>query len=51
MCVCVSGSGVDHHSRSTDINSDDHSSAYHNNADSIRYSDLYHRTVLATSVS
>ena len=50
MCVCDNGSGVDHSSGNTG-KSDDHRSVYHNNADSIRYSDLYHRTVLTSSVS
>ena len=52
VCFCVSGVGVDHRSGSTDDNnSDDHISAYYNDADSIRYSDLYYRTVVTTSVS
>jgi len=51
VCVCNNGSGVDYNNGRTDNNRDDHRSAYHNNADSIRYSDLYHRTVVTTSVS
>ena len=52
MCVCDNGSGVDHSNGSTDNKGDDHRSVYHNNADSIRYSDLYHGTVMTiTSVS
>ena len=51
MCVCDNGSGVDHSNGRTDNKCDDHRSVYHNNADSIRYSDLYHCTVLTTAVS
>jgi len=51
MCLCDNGSGVDHNNGNTDNKSDDHRSVYHHNADSIRYSDLYHRTVPTTSVS
>ena len=51
VCVCNSSSGVDHNNGRTDNNRDDHRSDYHNNADSIRYRDLYHRTVVTSSVS
>ena len=51
VCVCNNGSGVDHNNGTTDNNRDGHRSAYHNNADSIRYSDLYHRSVMTAIVS
>ena len=44
MCVCDNGSRVDHNNGRTDNKSDGHRSVYHNNADSIRYSAVYHRS-------